>query len=264
MSDNANHVQLIDSHAHLNFPEYDSDRAAVISNMYASGTGAIVVGVDIESSQAVAKLARKHDHLWAAVGVHPHDAKMLTKKGTSQLRQLATSNQVIAIGEIGLDYYRDRSPRDQQQSAFRQQLDLATTLDLPIIIHNRDSTNDLLKILDDLDSTHRGVVHSFLGDKDLAGEFLERGFYLGIGGPITFDRNSSLRNAVAAVPLERLLIETDCPFLTPIPYRGKRNEPVYVRYVAEMIAKQKNITIEQVSKVTTQNVYSLFDLEDGE
>jgi TatD DNase family protein len=165
----------------------------------------------------------------------------------------------VAIGEIGLDYYRDLSPRSTQRDVFVKQIELANDFDLPVIIHNRESTKDMLAIL----RKHRpksGVIHSFLGDIDLAREFMELGLCLGIGGPLTFKKNDILRDAVSQIPLDRILLETDCPYLTPVPYRGKRNEPVYVRYVAEEIARIKAIPVENVAATTTESARQLFGI----
>jgi TatD DNase family protein len=252
-------IELIDTHAHLDSSDYNRDRAAVIADAFAAKIGVITVGADIESSAAAVKLAERHRCIWAAVGVHPHDAKTLDPAGMERLRAMAKQSSVVAIGEIGLDYYRDLSPRNVQRQAFVDQIELADELELPVIVHNRESTKDMLAIL----RNHRpksGVIHSFLGDRALAEEFIDLGFHLGIGGPLTFDKNEILREAVAAAPLDRILIETDCPYLTPVPYRGKRNEPAYVRYVAEEIARLKDITFEQVAQATTQNAVTLFSI----
>jgi TatD DNase family protein len=179
-----------------------------------------------------------------------------------ELRQLAQNKLVIGIGEIGLDYYRDLSPRDRQRRAFAQQLTLATELSLPVCLHNRESTDDLLAILKNAGDPYRGVVHSFLGDGSLAEEFMALGLCLGIGGPLTYPKNGMLREAVKHVPLDRILLETDCPYLTPVPYRGRRNEPAYVKYVAEEIARLKGIIVEDVARQTTVNAIRVFGLSE--
>ncbi|MGB2983330.1 MAG: TatD family hydrolase, partial [Candidatus Bipolaricaulia bacterium] len=244
-------MRLIDSHAHLDDRAFDKDRAAVIARCFDASIGVITVGADLRSSRAAVRLAGRHRGIWATVGVHPHDAKTVTSDVFSELAKLA--KHAIAIGEIGLDYYRDLSPRDVQRSVFAEQLALARRLDLPVAIHNRESTNDLLAILREAVGPHRGVIHSFLGDYALAETFIELGFHLGIGGPITFSKNETLREAVKAIPLDRILLETDCPYLTPVPYRGRRNEPAYVRFVAEAVAEIKGLPIEDVSRQTTGN-----------
>lgn len=253
-------MRLIDSHAHLDDRAFEKDRAAVIARAFAEGIGIVTIGSDLGSSREVVRLARRHRRIWATVGVHPHDAKHVDGAMLGALEELAKHGEAVAIGEIGLDYYRDLSPRDAQRRAFREQLDLARRVDLPICLHNRESTDDLLAILRRVGDGHRGVVHSFLGDAELAREFLDLGLHLGIGGPVTFPKNGALREAVKAVPLERLLIETDCPYLTPVPYRGRRNEPSYVRYVAEEIATLKEIDVEDVAARTTESAVRLFRL----
>ena len=252
-------LTLIDTHAHLDSTDYNEDRAAVIARTFADGIGVITVGVDLSSSEAALKLAQRHRFIWAGVGVHPHEAKTFNNEVNEALRELASDPKVVAIGEIGLDYYRDLSPRKVQRDVLAEQIELANQVDLPVIIHNRESTKDMLAILR-VHRPRRGVIHSFLGDLDLAREFMDLGLYLGIGGPLTFKKNDILRDAVTRIPLERILLETDCPYLTPVPYRGKRNEPAYVRYVAEEIARLKGITSEQVARLTTENARGLFNI----
>jgi TatD DNase family protein len=252
-------MRLIDSHAHLDDRAFAKDRAAVIARAFAEGIGVITIGADLASSREAVRLARRHRGIWATVGVHPHDAKTVTKEVLAELEALAAG--AVGIGEIGLDYYRDLSPRDVQRRVFADQLELAARVDLPIAIHNRESTDDLLAILRERAATHRGVIHSFLGDRALAETFLDLGFHLGIGGPVTFPKNGALRDAVRSIPLERILLETDCPYLTPVPYRGRRNEPAYVRYVAEAVAELKGLSVDDVAERTTVNVESLFALD---
>jgi TatD DNase family protein len=252
-------IELIDTHAHLDSADYNDDRAAVIARTFAEKIGVITVGVDLSSSEAALELAQHHRFIWAGVGIHPHEARTFDAQVTKQLRKLSADPKVVAIGEIGLDYYRDLSPRSTQRDVFVKQIELANDFDLPVIIHNRESTKDMLAIL----RKHRpksGVIHSFLGDIDLAREFMELGLCLGIGGPLTFKKNDILRDAVSQIPLDRILLETDCPYLTPVPYRGKRNEPVYVRYVAEEIARIKAIPVENVAATTTERARQLFGI----
>ena len=254
-------MRLIDSHAHLDDRAFGKDRAAVIARAFAEKIGVITIGSDLRSSREAVHLAERHRRIWATVGAHPHGAKRIDASTLEEFQQLAKRDVVVAIGEIGLDYYRDLSPRDVQRRVFRQQLGLARRVDLPVCLHNRESTDDLLGILREAGDEHRGVVHSFLGDSDLAREFLDLGLHLGIGGPVTFAKNDALREAVKGVPAERLLIETDCPYLTPVPYRGRRNEPSYVVHVAEDIAGLKGISVEDISRQTTQNAVRLFGLK---
>jgi TatD DNase family protein len=199
-------VRLIDTHAHLDARDFRRDREAVIVHAFSEEVGIITVGADLSSSETAMNLARRHRFIWAAVGVHPHEAKTVDDNVLNRLMELARSDKVVAVGEIGLDYYRDLSPRDVQRRAFREQMDMAFKLELPIIVHNRESSADLLAIFRKGRSSYRGVIHSFLGDLELAEAFLALGFHLGIGGPITFSQNEALREAVRAIPIERLLL----------------------------------------------------------
>jgi TatD DNase family protein len=253
-------LSLIDSHAHLDDRAFAKDRAAVIARCFEASIGVITIGADLRSSREAVRLAERHRGIWATVGVHPHDAKTLTADVLAELAALAGG--AVGIGEVGLDYYRDLSPRDAQRRAFAEQLALARRLDLPIAIHDRASTGDLLAILREGSPTHRGVVHSFLGDRALAETFLDLGLHLGIGGPITFPKNRALREAVRAIPLDRILLETDSPYLTPVPYRGRRNEPVYVRYVGEVVGEIKGLPPGEVASETRENAERLFALTD--
>jgi len=253
-------MRLIDTHAHLDDRAFDKDRAALIARLYADGIGIITVGASLDSSREAVRLAGRHRSIWATVGVHPHDAKYVTPEVLRGLEELAKSPRVVAIGEIGLDYYRDLSPRDVQRSVFAAQLDLAKKLELPVVLHNRQSTDDLVAILRKVGRAHAGVVHSFLGDAPLAETFLALGLYLGVGGPLTYPANEALRDAVRRVPLERIVLETDCPYLTPVPHRGKRNEPAYIELVAAEIARLRGISIDDVARQTTENALALFGI----
>jgi len=250
--------RLIDSHAHLDDGRFDKDRAAIVARCFDDGIGIVTIGADLLSSREAVRLASRHRGIWATVGVHPHDAKTVTPDVLTELGQLAS--EAAAVGEIGLDYYRDLSPRDVQRRAFAEQLELARQTNRPVVLHNRESTDDLLAILREAGDQHRGIVHSFLGDAGLAETFLDMGFHLGIGGPLTFPKNGVLRDAVCVIPLDRIVLETDCPYLTPVPYRGRRNEPAYVRYVAEQVAELKGICVEEVARQTVQNTFDLLHL----
>ncbi len=251
-------LKLIDTHAHLDSADYNEDRAVVIARAFSEAIGVITVGVDLDSSEAALKLAQRRRFIWAGVGVHPHEARTFNAHVEKRLREFAADSKVVAIGEIGLDYYRDLSPRSMQRDAFIEQIKLANELDLPVIIHNRESTKDMLAILRK-HRPKRGVIHSFLGDIDLAREFMELGLYLGIGGPLTFKKNDILRDVLSQIPLDRILLETDSPYLTPVPYRGKRNEPAYVRLVANEVARIKEISVEDVA-TTTEHARQLFHI----
>jgi TatD DNase family protein len=258
-------TMLVDSHAHLDFSEFDTDRQEVITRAQEAGVEIIVnAGAGLEASQAGVALAKTYPQVYAAVGVHPHEAKTLDDGVLAELRDLAQHPKVVAIGEIGLDYYRDLSPRPVQRQAFQQQLALAKELGQPIIVHDREAHDDIMNMLRQWvreDHQPVGVMHCFSGDLAMAREVIEMGFYISIPGPVTFTNARRLPELVRVLPLERLLIETDCPYLTPHPHRGKRNEPAYVRLVAEAIARIRGMPLEQVARITTANARVLFGLE---
>lgn len=252
---------LIDSHAHIYYRDYSGDFEEMLSRAADAGVGAIlVVGTDIESSRQSVELAEKYPQLYAAAGIHPHDAGRVTEACYDVIRDLVlSSSKVVAIGEIGLDFYRDRSPRDEQERVFRAFLRMATELDKPVIIHDRDAHDQVLACLRE-EQSHRGVLHCFSGDIAMAEEAIRMGFYISIPGTITYPANESLRDVVRATSIDRMLVETDCPYLSPVPYRGKRNEPAYVRLAAERVAEIKGLTIADVSRITTKNVRDLFGI----
>ncbi len=252
--------RLFDSHAHLTSGQYDDDRKEVIDRASREGVGVLEMGVDMPTSEFSVELGEKYDGVFSAVGFHPHEAKHFADGSIDALRELAGSPVVKAIGEIGLDYYRDLSPRDVQKDVFVKQLRLARELGLPVSIHNRESTADTLETMRSLDSLPEGVIHSYSGGEELAREFIDLGFHLGISGPLTFKGEERFRRAVGRIPLEKLLVETDSPYLTPQPHRGKRNEPIFVKYVAETIAQLKGISVDEVRESTTENAGRLFKL----
>jgi TatD DNase family protein len=256
----ARKMQLIDSHAHLDFPQFDDDRDAVIERARGAGLVAILnAGADLPSSRAAVALADTYDFIYAAVGVHPHDAATVTPAVLDELRALARHPKVVAAGEIGLDYYRDLSPRPVQRRAFADQLALAVELHLPVVVHSREAHDDVLAALQGWEGT--GVLHSYSAGPERLEEVLGLGFSIGISGPVTFRKADQLRAVAAAVPLERLLVETDCPYLTPAPYRGKRNEPAYVRYVVEAVARARGMPAEAVARATSDNARRLFGMQ---
>jgi TatD DNase family protein len=252
-------MQLVDSHAHLDSYKYNGDRDAVIKRARKAGVSTILnIGANLDSSRAAIALAEKHDFIYATVGVHPHNAKRVNAKVIDQLRVLARHPKVVAIGEIGLDYYRDLSPRPAQRKAFTDQLALATELELPVVIHSRDAHDDVLEALQEWDGV--GVLHSYAGGPELLGAVLEMGFHISIAGPVTFPRAERLREVAATAPLERLLVETDCPYLTPVPRRGKRNEPALVKHVVEAIAHVRDVGPDVVAQATKDNFGCLFGI----
>lgn len=252
---------LIDSHAHIYYRDYAGDFDDMLKRADDAGVSAIlVVGTDIESSRESVELAEKYPQLYAAVGVHPHDAARVTEACYDIIRTLAvSSHKVVAIGEIGLDFYRDRSPRDQQEPVFRRFLQIAADLQKPVIIHDRDAHDRVMTILRE-EPVRRGVLHCFSGDAAMASEVAKLGFHISIPGTITYPGNQNLRDVVHTVSIDRMLVETDCPYLTPVPHRGGRNEPAYVRLAAEKLAEVKGLTLEDVARITTKNARDLFGI----
>ena len=250
---------FIDSHAHIQLSQFNRDRDAVLKRAEkAAVTNILVIGFDVETSLGAVELAEKHSHICATVGMHPHDAKDLTPDVLKTFRELAAHPKVIALGEMGLDYYRDLSPRPVQKAAFEEQLDLAEELQMPIIIHNRDAYMDILPILEARQGRIQGILHCFTGDVELMHRGLAIGFHIGIGGIVTYKNAADVRAVAREVPEDRLLIETDCPWLAPQFRRGKRNEPAYVRAVAEKIAELRDTSIETIGKITTENFRTVF------
>jgi len=259
---------LADTHCHLDFYNYDQDRVSVLARAWEAGLGRILIpGIDLATGLAATRIAEAHPQVYVAVGVHPNSSLAWEADSLEILEQMAVHPKVVAMGEIGLDYYRDRAPKNHQKRVFREQLNLAGRLNLPVVIHTRNASpqdrrciSDVIKILREWESPRKypGVIHSYSGDETEAQELIELGFFIGITGPVTFKNAAELRQVVAAIPLERLLIETDGPFLTPHPYRGKRNEPAYVRYIAEKIAEVRDLSPQRVAKQTTANAQRLF------
>lgn len=258
----------IDTHSHVTFEQFDDDREEVLKRALDSGVEHIIAigagaGVE-EGNRAAIELARSHDYVSATVGIHPHDASRFGPKELRILKELAEDPAVVAWGEIGLDFHYDKASRGDQRAAFTAQLKAARELELPVIIHSRDaplSTLEIMKInFKEGWKRLSGVMHCYSGDVELAKEYVNLGFLISIPGVITFKNASTLRRVVEELPVEVMVIETDCPFLTPVPYRGKRNEPAYVKYVAEQIARLKGLTPEDVGRITTLNARDLFRL----
>jgi len=253
---------LIDSHAHIQGKEYAGETVAVIQRAAEAGVAQIVVvggAGDMSSNTAGVALAESWPNLYATVGMHPHDAKDFGEEELQQLRELAAHPKVIAIGETGLDYYYNHSPREVQRRVFAQFIRLAIETELPLVVHERDAAREAAELLrGEGMGKARGVIHCFTGDYNAARVYLDLGFYLSFTGIITFKNADPLRDVVRRVPLENMFVETDSPYLTPVPYRGKRNEPAYVRFVAGAIASVKSLNVEEVARVTTNNVRALF------
>ncbi len=254
---------LIDSHCHIDDARYDADREVMIQRAKDAGIEHFVtIGCDLETSRAAVALAQHYPFISATVGVHPHEVKRIEGGWYDELRALAKSNGVVAYGEIGLDYHYDHSPREVQRARFREQVRLARELKLPIVLHTREAQEDTIAILKEEKAGEvGGVFHCFSGDAWLAKDALDLGFYLSFSGVITFQNATMLRDIVKTVPLDRILIETDAPYLTPAPHRGKRNEPAYVRHVAEKLADLHGLSVQEVEDVTTQNTKRLFRIK---
>jgi len=253
--------QLIDTHAHLDSGQYAEDIDEVIVRAFEGGLSHIVtVGCDLESSRRAIEIAGCYSTIYAAVGIHPHDSPQATDEGLAELRTLLeSSKKVVALGEIGLDFYRDRAPRDVQRDAFRRQIRLAREVGLPIIVHDRDAHDEVLRILrEEKAGEVGGVLHCFSGDTDLAKACIDLGFYISFPGTITYPKNEAARDVVRAVSIDHMLVETDCPYLSPQGFRGKRNEPAHVRLTAEKIAEIKGLSIDDVARITSLNAYNLF------
>ncbi|UCG45951.1 MAG: TatD family hydrolase [Candidatus Bathyarchaeota archaeon] len=254
---------LIDTHAHLQWASFNKDREKVIERAREAGVKRIVnIGFDIKGSQSAVRQAESHMGLYATVGVHPHNASQLGSVALNELKKLAESSKVVAIGEIGLDYYRDLSPRDVQRRAFEAQLSLAEELDLPVVVHNREAHTETLNALSDFRGRGEIIMHCFSGSSGKAEEYIGLGFYLSFAGTVTFPNAHSLRETVARVDLGRMLIETDSPWLAPQRVRGRRNEPAFLPFIAEEIAKLKGISIDELAKATTENANEVFQLGD--
>jgi TatD DNase family protein len=254
---------LIDSHAHLEMPEFKKDLEEVLQRARASGVDTIfTVGTEQKDWGRALEIANTHAWIYAILGVHPHNAKEIDDRTYATLRKICQGEKVRAIGEIGLDFFRNHSPRDVQLKRFREQVGLARELKLPIVIHDRDAHEETMEVLrSERAKDCGGIIHCFSGDLDMARECMDMGFYISIPGSITYKNAESFQKIVRELPLDSLLVETDAPFLTPVPLRGKRNEPGYVRYTVEKMAEIKKIPFEKVAEATTDNALRVFRLK---
>lgn len=262
---------LVDTHCHLNLPEFENDLEEVLRRAEEAGVAKIVVpGIDLESSARAVRLAEHYSQVYAAVGVHPHAASTWEASTETALVDLISSERVVAVGEIGLDFYRSLSPSEVQRQAFRAQLAIAAAMDLPVIIHNREATDEIVLLMQEWASGlppalsgRAGVMHAFSADLEAASKAVEAGFYIGIAGPITYPGARELRDLSRQVPSSRLLVETDSPYLSPQPFRGERNEPSRVRFVAEKLAEVCGETLEETARTTAANAARLFGWDNG-
>ena len=257
-------MNLFDSHCHLENGRFEEDLPQVMARMEEAGVRrCILAGSDMETSEQIVALTKEHAHVYGVVGIHPHDAKTWTDGCTDRIAQWVKEERIVGVGEIGLDYYYDHSPRDVQQEVFVKQLLLARELDMPAVFHVRDAHGDMLSILRE----HRnelpdGVVHCYSGSVESAREYLDMGFYISFAGPITFKNANKLLEVAAYVPQDRILVETDSPYLAPVPMRGRRNEPTFVQYVAEKVAELRGITAEELAEMATRNTCRLFRIAE--
>ncbi len=254
-------MPIFDTHAHYDSSAFHADREAVLAALPEAGVALVVdPGCDLPTSRAALALAEQFPHVYAAVGIHPEDCAGYTDADLDALRQLCRHDKAVAIGEIGLDYYwAENPPREFQQQVFRRQLELALELDMPVIIHDREAHGDSLAIVKEYPGL-RGVFHCFSGSPEMAAELLKRGWYLGFDGPITYKNAKRAPEVAAITPLDRILVETDSPYMTPVPFRGKRNDSRYLPYVLEKLAEWKGVTTEEMTDITFANGKRLFGI----
>lgn len=253
---------IFETHAHYDDRRFDDDREELLQKIEESGIGRIInSGASVDSTKKTVELAEKYPNVYAAVGVHPTDAEELDETFLEWMKEKAAWEKTVAIGEIGLDYYWEKEPEVQanQRYWFKRQLELAKEVDLPVIVHSRDAAADTMQILKDVKEWNlKGVIHCYSYSKEMALEFIKMGYYIGVGGVITFKNAKKLVETVEAIPLERILLETDCPYMAPEPFRGKRNSSLYLPYVVQKIAEIKGVSTEEVERVTEANARALF------
>lgn len=253
-------MKFIDSHSHLILEHFNNDREDVIEQAFSNDITHIIQSCDnLEEIKSNLILSKKYKDMYSSVGVHPHEAKTWTNSSRDEIIAYSKEEKVIAIGETGLDYYYNLSPKETQLFVFREQVKIAKEVSLPLIIHTRDAFDETLEILKE-EKADNGVFHCYTGNLEYAKKAIDIGFYISFSGIVTFKNALEIKEAAKRIPIERLLIETDCPFLTPIPHRGKRNEPLFVKHVAEEIAKIREISVEEVGKITSENTKKLFGI----
>ena len=255
-------MPIFDTHAHYDSSQFDADRGEVLSALPDSGVGLVLdPGCDVDSSRAAAVLAERYPHVYAAAGIHPEDCAGCTDADFDAIRELCRREKVVAVGEIGLDYYwAENPPREFQQAVFRRQLELALELELPVIVHDREAHGDCLEIVREFPGV-RGVFHCFSGSPEMAEELLRRGWYLGFDGPITYKNARRAPEVAAVTPLDRIVVETDSPYMSPVPLRGKRNDSRNLPYILEKLAQWKGLTAAEMTEITWHNGLRLFGLE---
>jgi TatD DNase family protein len=252
---------LVDSHCHLDFPDFAAELPEIVARAKAAGVGVCVtIGTKLSQFAGVAAAAARFPDVYCTVGSHPHEAEHEPLANSTPLLELAQTQKVVGIGESGLDYYYEHSPRAQQQANFRAHIDAARKLELPLVVHTRDADDDTIDILNDEmgKGTFTGLIHCFTGTQRLADAALDLGFYISASGIMTFKKSDALRDVLKSVPLDRLLVETDAPYLAPTPHRGKRNEPAFVVHTAAMLAELKGVSTHELARATTDNFFRLF------
>lgn len=252
---------IFDTHAHYDDEQFDEDRKELLHSMADKGVGTIVnVSASLKSCERVVNMVQEYPFMYAAVGVHPDEVGGLCEESFARVKELAGRDKVVAIGEIGLDYYWDQESHDIQKKWFVRQLELAGNLDLPVLIHSREAAADTMAIMKEHARGLKGVIHCYSYSEEMAKEYVKMGFYIGVGGVVTFKNARKLKQTVEGIPLASIVLETDCPYLAPVPYRGKRNQSAYIRYVAEEVAKLKGITCDEVIRQTEENAKKLYGI----
>ena len=254
-------MKLFDTHAHLDDERFDEDREVLIEKLKEENVSLVVnPGADMKTSRAAIKLAEKFDFIYAAVGIHPHDVKDIKEEDLIELEQMAKHEKVVAIGEIGLDYYYDNSPRELQREFFIKQIELANKVNLPIIIHSRDASMETYEILKEYKKDIGCVLHCFSQSMEMAELYLKLGCHLSFAGPLTFKKSHKLKEVARNMPLDKIFIETDAPYLTPEPFRGRRNDPAKVKYVAEELSNLRAISVDKIAEITMENDIKFFNI----
>ena len=251
---------LFDTHAHYDSGAFAADRYEVLDAMNAAGVGLIIdPGCDLESSRAAAELSERYDFVYAAVGWHPEELDSLTDEGMREIKNLAKRPKTVAVGEIGLDYYWDKERKEEQKALFKRQLDMADELGMPVIVHDREAHGDSLEIVSEY-SRLRGVFHCYSGSPEMAEELLKRGWYLGFDGPVTYKNAKKQLEVLEMCPVDRILLETDSPYMTPVPHRGERNDSRMLKFIAERAAEVKHMSYDELVRITEENGRKLFKI----
>lgn len=252
---------IIDTHAHYDDEQFDADRESLLGEMEAGGIGLIInAGSTIASWDKIIKLTEEYPFVYGAVGLHPDEAGTLDEKQFGRMKELLVREKIVAVGEIGLDYYWDRESHDLQKKWFIRQLELAREKNMPVIIHSREAAADTFQIMKQHAQGMKAVIHCYSYSAEMAAEYVKMGYYIGVGGVVTFKNAKKLKQVVKEIPLENIVLETDCPYLAPVPFRGKRNSSLYLMYVAEEIAEIKDVAVEKVIRQTEENSRNLYDL----